>query len=254
MIDFWVSVGSTYSYLTVMRLRTVEKETGVKFRWRPFSVRAIMMEQKNIPFVGKPVKYAYMWRDIERRARERDFEPRLPAPYPLKEFDLANRVAIVGEAEGWCADYIEAAYRRWFHSGDEPGCEPGLSDALREIGQKSPPASSRLPRATRPASATSRRPRRPRRSASSARRPSWSTLKSSGATTVSRTRLAGASARVPRAPDRPLHSLVNSTAACAGSAALLPHSKSRRFLWRTKCRVDRGVRRDPTVRSGGGAR
>ena len=64
-----------------------------------------------------------------------DFEPRLPAPYPLKEFDLANRVAIVGEAEGWCADYIEAAYRRWFHSGDEPGCEPGLSDALREIGQ-----------------------------------------------------------------------------------------------------------------------
>ena len=61
--------------------------------------------------------------------------PRLPAPYPLKEFDLANRVAIVGEDEGWCADYIQAVYRHWFHSGSEPGSEPGLSDALREIGQ-----------------------------------------------------------------------------------------------------------------------
>jgi len=108
MIDFWISIGSTYSYLTVMRLKAVEQETGVAFRWRPFSVRAIMIEQKNIPFVGKPVKLAYMWRDIERRARARGLKPRVPAPYPLKEFDLANRVAIVGESEGWCADYVSS--------------------------------------------------------------------------------------------------------------------------------------------------
>jgi 2-hydroxychromene-2-carboxylate isomerase len=135
VIDFWVSVGSTYSYLAVMRLKMVEQQTGVTFRWRPFSVRAIMIEQKNIPFIGKPVKLAYMWRDIERRARARGFEPRLPAPYPLREFDLANRVAIIGEGEGWCADYVRAVYRRWFHAGHEPGLEPGLSGALGEIGQ-----------------------------------------------------------------------------------------------------------------------
>jgi 2-hydroxychromene-2-carboxylate isomerase len=135
MIDFWVSIGSTYSYLSVMRLHAVAGESGVAFRWRPFSVRAIMIEQKNIPFVGKPVKLAYMWRDIGRRARARGLEPRLPAPYPLQEFDLANRVAIVGEGEGWCSDYVCAAYRHWFHSANEPGSEPGLSDSLREIGQ-----------------------------------------------------------------------------------------------------------------------
>jgi hypothetical protein len=33
----------------------------VTFNWRPFSVRAIMREQNNIPFAGKPVKTAYMW-------------------------------------------------------------------------------------------------------------------------------------------------------------------------------------------------
>jgi 2-hydroxychromene-2-carboxylate isomerase len=135
MIDFWVSIGSTYSYLSVMRLKSVEEASGVAFRWRPFSVRAIMMEQDNTPFVGKPVKMAYMWRDIERRARRYGFEPRLPAPYPLKEFDLANKIAVVAETEGWCADYVRAAYQHWFEQGQEPGSESGVAAVLRELGR-----------------------------------------------------------------------------------------------------------------------
>ncbi|TIT86612.1 MAG: 2-hydroxychromene-2-carboxylate isomerase, partial [Mesorhizobium sp.] len=68
MIDFWFSIGSTYTYLSVMRLAEVAAETGIEFRWRPFNVRAIMIEMDNIPFAKKPAKAAYMWRDIERRA------------------------------------------------------------------------------------------------------------------------------------------------------------------------------------------
>ena len=49
MIDFRISIGSTYSYLSVMRLNSVEEASGVSFRWRPFSVRAIMIEQKKRP-------------------------------------------------------------------------------------------------------------------------------------------------------------------------------------------------------------
>jgi 2-hydroxychromene-2-carboxylate isomerase len=135
MIDFWVSVGSTYSYLSVMRLASVARANGVTFRWRPFSVRAIMIGQNNIPFRGKPVKAAYMWRDIARRAQMYGLSPRLPAPYPLAEFDLANRIAVLGELEGWHADYIRAAYRQRFEQGHEAGSEPGRSLALREIGK-----------------------------------------------------------------------------------------------------------------------
>ena len=58
LIDFWISIGSRYSYLSVMRLNSVQEASGVSFRWRPFSVRAIMIEQKNVPFAGKPVKMA----------------------------------------------------------------------------------------------------------------------------------------------------------------------------------------------------
>jgi len=134
-IDFWFSTGSTYTYLTVSRLPEVAKASGVPFNWRPFSVRAIMREQNNIPFVGKPVKTAYMWRDIERRATMHGLPAKVPVPYPLKDFDLTHRLAILGLAEGWGVPYIQASYRRWFVDGQEPGQEPNLSASLAEVGQ-----------------------------------------------------------------------------------------------------------------------
>ena len=138
VIDFWCSIGSTYTYLSVMRLAGIERASGIAFRWRPFSVRQIMNEMDNIPFRTKPVKAAYMWRDIERRAAMYGLPARVPAPYPLAQCDVANRVAVLGAAECWVADYACATYRRWFEAGLEPGSEPNLTDSLREIGQDAP--------------------------------------------------------------------------------------------------------------------
>ena len=100
MIDFWFSTGSTYTYLAVSRLDAVATAEGVRFNWKPFSVRAIMREQNNSPFAGKPVKMGYMWRDIERRAAGYGLPVKVPAPYPLKEFDLANRLAVLPPKAG----------------------------------------------------------------------------------------------------------------------------------------------------------
>lgn len=133
-IDFWFSVGSIYTYLAVMRLDRIEDTSDIRFRWRPFSIRAIMIEMDNRP-MSRPAKLAYMWRDIERRAAMYDFEFPGRPPYPLAGFDLANRVAILAEQEGWCPDYVRATYRRWFLDHQEAGGEPNLSDSLKEIEQ-----------------------------------------------------------------------------------------------------------------------
>jgi 2-hydroxychromene-2-carboxylate isomerase len=133
-IDFWFSVGSLYTYLAVMRLDRIEDTTDIRFRWRPFSIRAIMIEMDNRP-LSRPAKLAYMWRDLERRAEMYDFAFSGRPPYPLKNFDLANRVAVVGAREGWCPDYVRAAYRRWFLDHEEAGSEPNVSESLKEIGQ-----------------------------------------------------------------------------------------------------------------------
>jgi 2-hydroxychromene-2-carboxylate isomerase len=134
-IDFWYSIGSTYSYLTVMRLPHVAKASGVKFRWRPYNVRHVMVEQNNIPLKDKPVKTAYMWRDIERRAEAYGLTPSIPAPYRLPGLVLANHVKTLGEEEGWVEAYTQATYHRWFEAGHPAGEEPNLSDSLKEIGQ-----------------------------------------------------------------------------------------------------------------------
>lgn len=134
-IDFWYSIGSTYTYLTVMRLEDVARTHGVEFQWRPFNVRHIMLEQNNIPFKDKPVKAAYMWRDIERRAGAYGLDARIPAPYPLPGLVLANQVAVLAAEEGWCSQYTRATYRRWFELGEPAGEEPNLSLCLSEIGQ-----------------------------------------------------------------------------------------------------------------------
>ena len=135
-IDFWFSIGSTYTYLSVERILEVEKKYSIKFNWNVFSVRQIMIEMENVPFTPPPKKNKsdYMWRDIERRASFYGFKAKVPAPYPLKEFDLANKVAILGMTKGWGIEYVRLTYRKWFQEGLEPGIEPNLSFTLSEIG------------------------------------------------------------------------------------------------------------------------
>ena len=133
-MEFWVSIGCTYSYLTVMRIDAVARAAGVPVTVRPFNVRAIMVEQNNIPFRDKPVKTAYMWRDIERRAARHGLPVRVPAPYPLPELPLANAVALLGQREGWGWDYIRETYRRWFVDGQPPGEALNLAESLGVLG------------------------------------------------------------------------------------------------------------------------
>ena len=131
-IEFWFSIGSTYTYLSVTRILDVEKKHQVKFDWKPFSVRKIMKEMDNVPFPpNKKSKVDYMWRDIERRAKFYGFFANVPVPYPLTEFDLANRIAILGLKEGWGIEYIRLTYKLWFQEGKEPAIEPNISEIFK---------------------------------------------------------------------------------------------------------------------------
>ena len=133
-IDFYFSIGSTYTYLSVTRALEVEQKHQIKFNWTPFSVRVIMKEMNNVPFPKeKKNKVDYMWRDIERRAKNYGFFAKTPVPYPLTEFDLANKIAILGLKNNWGVDYIQLTYKRWFQEGKEPAVEPNLSEICEKL-------------------------------------------------------------------------------------------------------------------------
>ncbi len=136
MIEFWYSIGSTYTYLSTQRLNDIANQKNIEFEWCPFSVRSRMIEMENVPFMAekKRDKIDYMWRDVQRRAIFYGFDAKVPAPYPLKEFDLANKVAILGKDQGWIKEYTILTYKKWFLEHLEPGSEPNLSSSLKEIG------------------------------------------------------------------------------------------------------------------------
>ena len=134
-VDFFFSIGSTYTYLSVTRILDVEKKHQIKFNWKPFSVREIMKEMNNIPFPKDKInKVNYMWRDIERRAEGYGFFAKTPVPYPLSEFDLANQIAILGLEKEWGINFIVHTYKKWFQEGKEPAIEPSISEVCKELG------------------------------------------------------------------------------------------------------------------------
>jgi len=134
-LDFYFFIGSTYSYLSVSRATALAAMQGVELIWRPFSVRTLMREQNNSPFVGKPTKFEYMWRDLERRASRFGVPFDGAPPYPIDPEERANRVATLAAMEGWCEDFVREAYRTWFLDRHDPGTPETLSAILERLGK-----------------------------------------------------------------------------------------------------------------------
>lgn len=110
-LEFFFYIGSTYTYLSVMRIEELAARKGVSVNWRPFNIRAVLTDH---PFQGKPAKTKYMWRDIERRATRHGIAWNGIPEYPIEPANLANRIAIVAFQEGWGREFVQQIYRSWF--------------------------------------------------------------------------------------------------------------------------------------------
>jgi 2-hydroxychromene-2-carboxylate isomerase len=133
-LDFFYFFGSTYSYLSVMRIEGVAAAAGVEVRWRPFSVRALMIEQGNLMRSQPANKTAYMFRDLERRAALHGLPFRRPT-WPTDPDQLANRVGTVARIEGWCPAYTRASFHAWVAEGRPLGDPAALVAILRDLGK-----------------------------------------------------------------------------------------------------------------------
>lgn len=94
----------------------------------------ITREQNNRPFVGKPVKMKYMWRDLERRAAQHGVPFAGVPPYPVDADRLAHRVAVLAAQDGWCPQFAKALYQQLFIEKD-PGDRQVLAHVLTTLGK-----------------------------------------------------------------------------------------------------------------------
>ena len=134
-ITAWLSIGSTYTYLTALRIKYIQKRHNLMLLIKPISIRHIMKAMDNIPFPpSKKPKVDYMWRDIGRRAKFYGLpKPKLPAPYPLKEFDRANLIGVLLNSQGRYLEYFEETYKVWFLEGIEAGSDENLQKCLSKL-------------------------------------------------------------------------------------------------------------------------
>lgn len=133
-LDFFYFFGSGYAYLAVMRIDSAAAHAQVDVRWRPFSVRTLMREQ-NTQLRNNPGKMAYIWRDVERRARWHGLPFVAPPIWPTDPDELANRVAMVAAQSDWLIPYSKASFRAWFLEGRPLGDPDDLRRLLIELGQ-----------------------------------------------------------------------------------------------------------------------
>lgn len=133
-LEFWLTLGSTYTYLTIQRVEQIALEAGLKLDIRPFNLGAIFRKADFFPFNEGTDKTAYMWRDIERIATARGLEPNLPAPYPSPETPRANKVALLTIQQGLGMRWIHQSYDAWFKKGLLPGSDENLSVSLPAVG------------------------------------------------------------------------------------------------------------------------
>lgn len=134
-IEFWIGYGSTYSYLSTMRIERIAEAAGLSVDWKPFNIRALMIE-KGLPagpFVPRPEKLAYMWRDLERRAKRRGLPYAKPPQYPV-DTQKTVRVAYLAAREGWCGRFSRKVFEMNFVEGRAIGAPANLEAALAEIG------------------------------------------------------------------------------------------------------------------------
>lgn len=134
-LEIWLEYASTYSYLTVARVGELARQRGVTLDWQPFFLPPVRDQQQlGFPFPEASAKTAYMWRDLERRARRLGLPYRRPKQYPVNSLQTI-RVALLGAREGWCQAFTEEAFRLHWTEGQLIGTDENLGAALRHAGQ-----------------------------------------------------------------------------------------------------------------------
>jgi 2-hydroxychromene-2-carboxylate isomerase len=60
-VDFYLGLGSRYSYLAASQVERIEKTHGCRFIWKPIASGALMDRRGGNPFRGEPLSGQYDW-------------------------------------------------------------------------------------------------------------------------------------------------------------------------------------------------
>ena len=134
-IEFWFEFGSSYSYLSVMRIEENARRRGVRIIWKPFLLgpifRALGME--NSPFVLQKEKGAYAWRDMARQARKYGLPWVQPSTFPRLGV-LPSRIALLGAEKAWIGAFCRQVMELNFVRDQDINQPERMAPILTDLG------------------------------------------------------------------------------------------------------------------------
>lgn len=135
-VQLWFEYGSTYTYLTVLRIGRAAAARGIEIDWRPFLLMPILVAQglNEGPFLPFPNKLRYMWRDLERRAKRHGLPYRRPSSYPPNTL-LTARIGMLAATEGWCQAFTERTFSLHWVEDRAIGTEDNIAATLSSLGK-----------------------------------------------------------------------------------------------------------------------
>jgi 2-hydroxychromene-2-carboxylate isomerase len=134
-IEFWFDFGSNYSYLSMMRIRRVAQDAGVRVTLKPFMLGPIFktLGWETSPFVLQTMKGNYVWQDMRRQCAKYGLRWQRPSVFPRSAL-LAARVALLGEGEPWAMDFCEQVMLANFADDREVGDRAVIAAILDSLG------------------------------------------------------------------------------------------------------------------------
>jgi 2-hydroxychromene-2-carboxylate isomerase len=136
-LRFWFEFGSTYSYVSAVRVEAAAADAGVPLVWEPFVLGPIFAEQgwDDSPFNVYPAKGRYMWRDMERLCSGNGIPFEKPSRFPRSGV-VAARVACLAKATGepWLPGFARAVFRANFAEDREIGEPAVVRSILDSLG------------------------------------------------------------------------------------------------------------------------
>lgn len=134
-IEFWFEFGSSYSYLSVMRIEEEARRRGIRIIWKPFLLgpifRALGME--NSPFVLQKAKGAYAWRDMARQARKYGLPWVQPSTFPRLGV-LPARIALLGAEKPWIGAFCRQVMELNFVRDQDINQRERMAPILTDLG------------------------------------------------------------------------------------------------------------------------
>ena len=105
-LEFWFDFGSSYSYLSAMRIEALARAHNVRVVWKPFLLGVVFQSLgwQTSPFVLQKIKGDHAWRDMARQCAKYGLPWRQPGTFPRTAL-LPMRVALVGGDQGWIAAF-----------------------------------------------------------------------------------------------------------------------------------------------------